>query len=466
MHSYAEFRQQRLAGTTTCSETVSSFLKAIEASSHNAFLTVCKDSALEQATAADARFEAGTARPLEGLVLAVKDNISTKGIRTTCASKFLENFEPVYNATIVDRLVDAGAIIIGKTNLDEFAMGSSTENSAYGVVDHPTHTGYVPGGSSGGSATAVAAGLCHVALGSDTGGSIRQPASLCGLVGYKPTYGRVSRYGLVAFASSLDQIGPMTVNVVDAALVTEIMMGYDDRDATSAEREDTTLDISSDLDISGKVVGVLPAEQLEGLEDSVRAAYDNHIQMLRNKGAVIEEHAMQHVEVGIPTYYIIATAEASSNLARFDGVRYGVRKEHEGEDIMVTSRSNGFGPEVKRRIMLGTYVLSSGYYDAYYNKALKVRHMMSDFYKELFSRVDMYFLPTTPDTAFKRGERTKDPVKMYLSDYYTVSSNIAGIPSISIPAGTDEAGLPIGLQLQTGMFEDAKLLQWAKAMGA
>ncbi len=461
--SYTDFRRRCQAGETSCTETVSAFLSRIDDNTHlNAFLSVQREEALRRAEESDTRFRSGSARPLEGMVVALKDNMSLRGLPMTCGSKILENFQPVYNATVADRLIDAGAVIIGKTNMDEFAMGSSNENSAYGAVQHPISSDYVPGGSSGGSAVAVAASLAHASLGSDTGGSIRQPAALTGVVGFKPTYGRVSRYGLVAFASSLDQIGPFTTTVEDTALVFDAMSGRDEQDSTTVPMapSSTASTLSEQLP-QPLSIAILSDDQLEGCHPDVLAAYRRAIEVFRSAGATIVQHTMQHTEAYIPTYYIIATAEASSNLARFDGVRYGVRiPAAEGQDMMTATRS-AFGSEVKRRIMLGTYVLSSGYYDAYYNKALKVRRLIHDSYQELFTRASLLLLPTSPTPAFRRGEKTADPIAMYLSDMYTVSANLSGNPAISIPAGLSAEGLPIGVQLQADHFGEDLLLRGA-----
>lgn len=466
MMSYTTFRRQREAGQTTCVDTVQSFLSRIdERKNLNAFLAVDRDGALKAAQESDRRFTDGTARPLEGMVIALKDNFSFKGLPMTCGSKILEGFAPAFDATVVERLRDNGAIFIGKTNMDEFAMGSSNENSAFGPVLNPINDEYVPGGSSGGSATAVAASLAHVALGSDTGGSIRQPAALCGVVGFKPTYGRISRYGLVAFASSLDQIGPISATVEDTALVFDVMSGKDSNDATTAPLPPTqTATTLHDSLPEQLTVAVLPDDQLAGSHPEVLAAYRRAVQIFEEAGARIIEHRMQLTEAYIPTYYIVATAEASSNLARFDGVRYGKRAPvQDGAEMMTATRSAGFGTEVKRRIMLGTYVLSSGYYDAYYNKALKVRRLIHDSYTKLFGEQGASFLllPTSPTPAFKRGEKVADPIAMYLSDMYTVSANLAGNPAISIPAGQSQEGLPLGVQLQADFFREDLLLRGA-----
>lgn len=464
MMSYTHFRSLREAGETSCTQTVQSLLSSIEERTElNAFLAVNTEDALRSAEQSDQRFQNGTARPLEGMVVALKDNLSLKGLPMTCGSKILQNFSPVFNATVVERLRENGALFIGKTNMDEFAMGSSNENSAFGPVAHPLQQEYVPGGSSGGSAVSVAAGLAHVALGSDTGGSIRQPAALCGVVGFKPTYGRVSRYGLTAFASSLDQIGPFATTVEDTALVFDAISGHDTNDATTAPMPPTqTAATLRDPLPKHYTVAVLSESQLEGCHPDVLAAYKQAIRAFEEAGATIIEHTMELTHTYIPTYYVVATAEASSNLARFDGVRYGFRAPlHEDDDVMIATRSAGFGTEVKRRIMLGTYVLSSGYYDAYYTKALKVRRLLHDSYKTLFEKAAVLLLPTSPTPAFKRGERVDDPIAMYLSDIYTVSANLAGNPAITIPAGLSQEGLPIGVQLQANHFDEANLLRFA-----
>lgn len=468
MMSYTHFRSAREAGETSCVETVRSMLARIEERANlNAFLAINGDEALRAAEESDQRFNSGTARPLEGMVVALKDNLSLKGMPMTCGSKILGNFSPVFDATVVERLRGNGALFIGKTNMDEFAMGSSNETSAFGPVAHPLQPDYVPGGSSGGSAVAVAASLAHVALGSDTGGSIRQPAALCGVVGFKPTYGRVSRYGLTAFASSLDQIGPFSATVEDTALVFDAISGQDVNDATTAALPpaQTAATLREPLP-AHPVVAVLSEQQLEGCHPDVLAAYNRAIDAFRAAGATIVEHTMELTHTYIPTYYVLATAEASSNLARFDGVRYGFRAPlNDGDDVMVATRSAGFGTEVKRRIMLGTYVLSSGYYDAYYTKALKVRRLLHDSYQSLFEKASVLLLPTSPTPAFKRGERVDDPIAMYLSDIYTVSANLAGNPAITIPAGLSHEGLPIGVQLQANHFDEATLLRFAAFLG-
>jgi aspartyl-tRNA(Asn)/glutamyl-tRNA(Gln) amidotransferase subunit A len=463
-NSYSHFRFQREANTTTCIQAVETFLAKITAAnpSINALLTTTANEARIAASESDRRFDNGTARPLEGMVIAVKDNISTKGVRTTCGSKILENFVPVYDATVVQRLHTAGAVIIGKANLDEFAMGSSNENSAFGAVKNPVNTDYVPGGSSGGSAAAVAAEMCHTALGSDTGGSVRTPAAFCGIVGLKPTYGRVSRYGLVAFGSSLDQIGQFGVNVEDTARLYDAVSGFDDHDATSAPHasHNTALSLKQPLPASF-TVATLPESQLQGCSEDVLRVYHATLDRLKLLGAKVIAHEMKYMAALIPTYYIIATAEASSNLSRYDGVRYGERKMGADGEVTTATRSQGFGAEVQRRIMLGNYVLSSGYYDAYYTKALKVRRLIYNDYKEMFVEADVFLMPATPTPPFKLGEKLADPLAMYLEDIFTVSANLGGVPGISVPMGTSENGLPIGMQLQANHFDEAKLLNIA-----
>lgn len=423
----------------------------------NAFISVGEDLFSSLAKESDERYASGLQRPLEGLAIALKDNISVKGMRLTCGSHILENFQPVYNATVVERLLDSGALIIGKTNMDEFAMGSSNEHSYFGPVKNPLDVQRVPGGSSGGSAVAVADKMCHVALGSDTGGSVRQPAAFCGIVGFKPSYGRISRYGLVAFASSLDQIGIFARSIDDAALVFDVIKGQDLMDSTSVSGEAGNRFTPR----NPYRVGFLPDEFIDGCDESVKNAYTSFRQHLISIGAEVAEVSLPHKQSWIPTYFILATAEASSNLARYDGVRYGIRADDATADLITATRTSGFGWEVKRRIMLGTYVLSSGYYDAYYKKAQQTRRLIALAYTDAFNEVDFIAIPTAPTTAFKRGEIT-DPVQMWLSDLYTVSANIAGIPAISLPFGTDSNGMPIGMQLQGAMFSDEDLLRFSK----
>ncbi|HYF04062.1 MAG TPA: Asp-tRNA(Asn)/Glu-tRNA(Gln) amidotransferase subunit GatA [Patescibacteria group bacterium] len=466
MLSYSDLKPSLDNNSTTAVETVESFLKTIREKQHlNAFLTLTEAEAREAASESETRFKNGEARSLDGMIVAIKDNISTKGIRTTCASRMLENFTPLYDAFVIEKIKNAGGIIVGKTNMDEFAMGSSNENSAFGGVEHPLGQDLVPGGSSGGSAVAVAAGLAHVSLGSDTGGSVRQPAAFCGVVGLKPTYGRISRSGLVAFASSLDQIGIFANSIEDTALLFDTISGHDPNDSTTANRPPAETFKSLSEPLSHKfTVAVLHDEQLEGCSEDVLKKYREGLEVLKSAGAEIVKVTMPVSEAWIPMYYILATAEASSNLARFDGVRYGFRAEAEDGDITTASRSQGFGPEVQRRIMLGTYVLSSGYYDAYYLKAQKARRLVLNAVNDIFSKAEVLYMPTTPTPAFKRGEKTADPIQMYLSDYFTVSANLAGNPAISVPVGNNDAGLPIGMQLQTSHFEEGKLLQFSKLL--
>jgi aspartyl-tRNA(Asn)/glutamyl-tRNA(Gln) amidotransferase subunit A len=443
------------------SEKASSFLKkADEYSDLNAFITL-NDSLVADAVQSDERISAGLMRPLEGVTIAVKDNISVKGMQLTCASKLLRGFQPIYDATVVELLKDAGALIVGKTNMDEFAMGSSNETSFYGPVKNPHDVTRVSGGSSGGSAVAVAAGMCDVALGSDTGGSIRQPAAFCGVYGFKPTYGRVSRYGLTAFASSLDQIGIFSNSVSSMRDTFRVIARHDKFDSTS--HTNAAFDeLATTKPLAELRIGRLADSYLEGCAPDIVSAYHMMLDGMAKQGCTIREVSIPNSETWIPTYFILATAEASSNLARFDGVRYGNRVISDEADFITATRSDGFGDEVKRRIMLGTYVLSSGYYDAYYRKAQQARRIISDAYKAMFETVDVFALPTTPTTAFPIGDKTADVVSMWLSDLYTVSANIAGIPAISIPFGKDGKGLPIGLQLQSAMFTDEMLLDVAE----
>ena len=458
--TYQNFRKRLLNGEASCKGVVESYLqRAKSKSSLNAFLQLF-DESIEAAGKIDAKVEAGNAGKLAGLVLGVKDIIAVKDKRLTCGSRILENFNSVYDATVVERLEAEDAIIIGKTNMDEFAMGSSSEYSAFGPVLNPVDTARVPGGSSGGSASAVAAELCHVALGTDTGGSIRQPASFCGVVGLKPTYGRVSRYGLVAYASSFDVIGPISNSVYDAALIMEVMAGHDERDSTSAERPVPSYTSLLGHDVKNFTVGIAKEALSSGIADDVRQTVEKQIDGLRAAGVKIKEVSLSHLDYTIPAYYILATAEASSNLERYDGARYGRRKQgaDELEEMYAESRTEGFGPEVKRRIMLGTFVLSAGYYDAYYKKAQRVRRVIKKDFDDVFREVDAIIMPTAPTTAFKIGEKTSDPVKMYLSDIFTVSANLAGIPGVSIPVGKDSSSLPIGLQLLGRQFEEETIL--------
>ena len=429
----------------------------------NAFITLNKAEAVKRAKEVQGQIKEGTlSGKLAGVPIAIKDNICTKGIRTTCASRMLENFVPMYSAEIVERLEKEGAIIIGKTNMDEFAFGSTNETSYYGVVKNPMNKEHVPGGSSGGSAAAVAAREAYIALGSDTGGSIRQPAAYCGLVGLKPTYGRVSRYGLVAFASSLDQIGPITKDVSDCAAIMEIISGHDAKDSTSSKNEDKKYMSALVDDVKGMKVGI-PRDYLNSeLASDIKNAIFEAAKELENKGAIIEEFDLGLVEYAVPVYQTISSAEASSNLERYDGVKYGYRtKDYTGlHNMYKKTRSEGLGKEAKRRIMLGAFVLSEGYYEDYYLQALKVKGLIKKAFDTAFESYDVILAPVAPTTAPKLGEST-DPLKMYLSDIYTVSVNLAGIPAMSIPFGTNEKGLPIGIQLIANSFEEKKLIQVA-----
>jgi len=430
-----------------------------------AFLGVDKDAALAQAAEVDRKREAGeTLGPLAGIPVALKDNICVNGSTTTCASRILENFSPIYDAHIVEQLKAADAVILGRTNLDEFAMGSSCENSAYQTTRNPHNLECAPGGSSGGSAAAVAGKMVPLSIGSDTGGSIRQPAAFCGVVGLKPTYGRVSRYGLFAFASSLDQIGPFANNVTDAALLLQSLAGHDARDSTSVDQPVPDYTANLDQPLAGLKVGIVADHYGEGLDDEVQQAVVAAQDTYRKLGAEIKEVELPNARFGVAAYYIIAPSEASSNLARYDGVHYGHRAAtfENMVDMYEASRGEGFGPEVKRRIMLGTYALSSGYYEAYYVKALKVRRLIANDYAKAFADVDVILSPTAPTPAFKIGELTDDPLRMYLNDIYTINANLAGIPGISIPCGKSASGLPIGLQLLAPAFEEEKLLRMAR----
>ena len=453
-------------GKVTATEAMEAVLARIDEKEKdiNAYVTIDREAALKAAKAAQEKINAGELTgPLAGVPVAIKDNMCTEGMFTTCSSKILGNFIPTFSAEAVINLEKAGAVIIGKTNMDEFAMGSTTETSAYGVTRNPWNTEHVPGGSSGGSAAAVAAGECFFALGSDTGGSIRQPASFCGVVGLKPTYGTVSRYGLVAYGSSLDQIGPLTKDVTDCAVVMEVIATQDTKDSTSVKREDTDFTSALVADVKGMKIGIPRDYFGEGLDAEVKDAVLAAAKALEEKGAVVEEFDLSLVEYAIPTYYTIAAAEASSNLERFDGIKYGYRTENfEGlHNMYKKTRSEGFGAEVKRRIMLGSFVLSSGYYDAYYLKALKVKAMIKKAFDEAFAKYDLILGPVAPTTAPKLGESLSDPLKMYLGDIYTISVNLAGLPGISVPCGKDSKGLPIGLQFIADSFQEKKLIQAA-----
>lgn len=461
-NDYSALRKDLESGKITCTEIVKYYLSNIEKGKYlNAFLSVFEAEALAKAAETDAKLRSGNAGRLAGMVIAAKDVLSIKGKRLTCSSKILENFEALYTATAIERLENEDAIIIGKTNCDEFAMGSSNENSAYGPVLNPFDNTRVPGGSSGGSSAAVAADMCMVSLGTDTGGSIRQPAAFCGVVGLKPTYGRVSRYGLTAFASSFDSIGPFARSAEDAALVLEVMAGNDKHDSTSSEHEvGNYSEAIRGFDPTKVTIGVVSDLDSEGLNDEVKSVTDSVIAKLKEKGCSVVPVDLPMLHYSVQTYYILTTAEASSNLARFDGARYGVRAKDSAvlEDMYVNSRTEGFGTEVKRRIMLGTYVLSSGYYDAYYLKGQKVRRLIKEDFKKAFGKVDFIITPTTPTTAFKLGEKTSDPLEMYLNDIYTTSANLAGNPAISVPAGNDSHGLPVGIQIIGDDFNEAGIL--------
>ena len=429
-----------------------------------AYITLCEEEALKDAELIQAKIDNGEEiGPLAGIPIAIKDNMCTKGVKTTCASKMLENFIPPYDATVITRLKEAGAIIVGKTNMDEFAMGGSTEHSAFFKTHNPINLNKVPGGSSGGSAAAVAGDLAPISLGSDTGGSIRQPAAFCGIVGLKPTYGLISRYGLVAFASSFDQIGPFAKDIEDTANLLNVIAGYDEMDSTSAKLEKIDYTKSLINDVKGLKIGVPKEFMGDGVNDEVKTAVKNAVEKFKALGAEVSECSLPATDYALPTYYIVACAEASSNLARFDGIRYGYRtSNYESlDDIYKNSRSEGFGEEVKRRIILGTYVLSSGYYDAYYKKAQRVRTLVKEGYEKVFENYDLILTPTAPSVAFDVGSKVNDPLEMYMADLMTVSINLAGVPAISIPCGKDKEGMPIGLQLISKHFNESTLLQAA-----
>jgi aspartyl-tRNA(Asn)/glutamyl-tRNA(Gln) amidotransferase subunit A len=461
-----ELHEKLKNGEVSAEEIIESVYQRIEEVEDDvqAYVTLTKEQALDKARKVDEKIETGEEiSPLSGIPVAIKDNMCTEGVKTTCSSKILHNFKPPYNATVVQKLNDEDVVMTGKTNLDEFAMGSSTENSGFFTTKNPWDLERVPGGSSGGSAAAVAANEAIIALGSDTGGSIRQPAALCGVVGMKPTYGFVSRYGLIAFASSLDQIGPFTKNVADCALALNYICGHDPHDSTSVEREVPNFRESLTNDVSEMKIGI-PKEYFgEGIDSEVKETVEVAIEKLEEAGAICEEVSLPHTEYALPTYYIIAPAEASSNLARYDGVRYGYRSENADGliNMFKKTRSEGFGDEVQRRIMLGTYALSSGYYDAYYLKAQKVRTLIKEDFEKVFAEYDALISPTSPTTAFKIGEKSDDPLQMYMSDICTIPANLAGIPGISIPCGLDSKGLPIGVQLLGDHFAEEKLIQVA-----
>lgn len=467
MYSFSTIQQLQSdlrSAKISCANLVEQALQTIEQKKQlNAFLEVFKDSALTQAAEIDKKIKDGKAGKLAGVIIGLKDNICYKGHKVSASSKILEGFESLYSATVVEKLLAEDAIIIGRLNCDEFAMGSSNENSAYGNVLNPLNEKCVPGGSSGGAAAAVAADLCHVTLGSDTGGSIRQPASFTGTVGIKPTYGRVSRYGLIAYASSFDQIGPVTKTVEDCALILEIISGTDPHDNTSSSKKVDNYSAALNADKKYKIAYLKECIEAEGLDPEVKASVLKQIESLKAAGHSVEAVSFPYLDYLVPIYYVITTAEASSNLSRFSGIHYGHRSD-KGTDLESTykkSRSEGFGKEVKRRIMLGTFVLSAGYYDAYYSKGQKVRRLVYNKTKEIFKTHDFILTPSTPGTAFEFGKNSADPIKMYLEDIFTVQAPIAGIPAISVPCGKHSNGLPMGLQLMADSFEESKLLNLA-----
>ncbi|MDD7349598.1 MAG: Asp-tRNA(Asn)/Glu-tRNA(Gln) amidotransferase subunit GatA [Clostridiales bacterium] len=455
------------AGEVTVKEAAMAALEQIKKSEDtlNSYVTVLEEEAImARAEEVQKQIDAGELTgPLAGVPVAIKDNMCTKDVLTTCSSKILANFKPTFTAEAVLNLEKAGAVIIGKTNMDEFAMGSTTETSAFGITRNPHNTNHVPGGSSGGSCVAVAAGECSYALGSDTGGSIRQPSSFCGVTGLKPTYGTVSRYGLIAYGSSLDQIGPVAKDVTDCATILEVISSYDKKDSTSISRDD--LDFTSALvdDVKGMKIGIPRDYMGEGLDPQVKEAVLKAADVLKEKGAIVEEFDLSLVEYAIPAYYVIASAEASSNLSRFDGVKYGYRtEEYEGlHNMYKKTRSEGFGPEVKRRIMLGSFVLSSGYYDAYYLKALRTKALIKKAFDDAFAKYDVILAPAAPTTAPEIGKSLSDPIKMYLGDIYTISVNLAGLPGICLPCGKDDKGLPIGLQMIGDCFKEKTIIRAA-----
>lgn len=465
-----EIKKSIESKSVTCEEITKEYLKKIKTidSEIKAFITFCEEEAVKQAKAVDEKVKQGQPiGKLCGVPVAIKDNICTEGIKTTCASKMLADFVPPYDATVIKKIKAEDAIIIGKTNMDEFAMGSSTENSAFQITKNPRDLSRVPGGSSGGSAAAVAADMVPVSLGSDTGGSIRQPAAFCGVVGLKPTYGLVSRYGLIAFGSSLDQIGPLAKNTRDCALLLEVIQGEDKLDSTSVKQQiDGNYLEHIDKGVKGLKIGIPQEFFKEGLDKEIEASIRASMKKFEELGAIIEETSLPLTSEGLSAYYIISSAEASSNLARYDGIRYGYRtKEYTGiDDFMEKNRTEAFGPEVKRRIMLGTYVLSAGYYDAYYNKAQKLRKKIREQFANCFQKYDVILGPTSPVLPFKLGEKKDNPLEMYLADIYTVNINLAGVPALSIPCGFSSSGLPIGLQIIGPHYGEEKILQAAYAL--
>jgi aspartyl-tRNA(Asn)/glutamyl-tRNA(Gln) amidotransferase subunit A len=467
IHKAHELLKQKEISSVELTRAVLDRIEAVD-DKVGAYITVAGDMAMKQAQLADMAISNGKCRPLTGIPLAIKDLICTKGLKTTCASKILENFIPQYNATVIKKLNNQGAVIIGKTNMDEFAMGSSTENSGLKLTCNPWNFTHIPGGSSGGSAAAVAADMCLGALGSDTGGSIRQPASHCSVAGLKPTYGRVSRFGLVAFASSLDQIGPLTKDVTDCAIILNAVSGYDNNDSTSVPEDvpDYTSFLKRGLKkgLEGITVGIVREYgATKGLDNDVSDALNNAVGIIENLGAKCIEVTLPHTEYAVAAYYVIAPAEASSNLARYDGVKYGFRDKEKTDlmDMYKSTRSKGFGSEVQRRIIIGTYCLSAGYYDAYYGKASQVRTLIMEDFKKAFNSCDVILSPVTPTPAFKIGENVDDPLTMYLSDIFTLSANLAGIPGMSVPCGFSKKGLPIGLQIMGSHFGEEKILRTA-----
>ncbi len=464
IHELQDKLKKREVSSAEITRSVFERISKVEDRVHS-YITLLRDSALEQAEAADRRIREGNAAPLTGIPIALKDILCTQGVKTTCGSRILHNFVPPYDATVTRKLREAGAVFLGKTNMDEFAMGSSTETSYFGITRNPWDLERIPGGSSGGSATAVAADECIASLGSDTGGSIRQPAALCGTVGLKPTYGRISRFGLIAFASSLDQIGPFTKDVEDCAVMLNAIAGYDPNDSTSVPVDVPDYLSFIGKEIKGWKVGIPREYFIEGIDPEISKAVDRAIRTVRELGAEPVDISLPHTDYSVAVYYVIAPAEASSNLARYDGVKYGYRAENARDllDMYKKTRSEGFGAEVKRRIMIGTYALSSGYYDAYYKKASQVRTLIKRDFEEAFRKCDVILTPTSPTLAFKIGEKMDDPLQMYLSDIFTISTNLAGIPGISVPCGFSASGLPIGVQFLAGHFEEGKLLQIASA---
>lgn len=462
----AQLQNDLRSGHVSSKSITEQLISKIETAKHlNSYLEIFSESALKQATIVDEKIKNNTAGKLAGVVVALKDNICYKGHKVSASSKILEGFESLYSATVVEKLIAEDAVIIGRCNCDEFAMGSSNENSAFGNVLNPLNEKFVPGGSSGGSAAAVAAGLCHVALGSDTGGSIRQPASFTGTIGVKPTYGRVSRYGLIAYASSFDQIGPITNNLEDAALITSIISGLDSNDNTSSSKEKPN-EIILSSNKKFKIAYLKECVEADGIDPEVKQAVFSKLNVLEKLGHTVEAVDFPYLDYLVPTYYVLTTAEASSNLARFAGIHYGYRS-NDGKDLESTykkTRSQGFGKEVKRRIMLGTFVLSAGYYDAYYNKGQKVRRIIQNKTLELLKNFDALITPSTPGTAFEFGKNSADPIKMYLEDIFTVQANIAGVPAISIPSGTHSNQLPMGIQIMCNNFEEDKMFEIANCL--